>query len=99
MGTASFDTTWRLWDVETRQELLLQVLCIAFRPFDRTCLHRRPLALALSSTACLRLQEGHTRALYGIAFHPDGSLVATAGLDAVIRVWDLRSGKSIQVRS
>jgi U4/U6 small nuclear ribonucleoprotein PRP4 len=24
VGTASFDTTWRFWDVETRQELLLQ---------------------------------------------------------------------------
>ena len=43
------------------------------------------------------LQEGHTRALYGIAFHPDGSLVATAGLDCLIRLWDLRSGKAIQL--
>ena len=35
-GTASFDKTWRLWDVETGQEVLLQ--------------------------------EGHSRAVYAIAF-------------------------------
>ena len=65
MGSASFDTSWRLWDVETCKELLLQ--------------------------------EGHTRGLYAIAFHPDGSLVATTGLDAVVRLWDVRSGRSVQV--
>ncbi len=24
IGTSSFDTTWRLWDAETQQEILLQ---------------------------------------------------------------------------
>lgn len=24
VGTASFDTTWRLWDIDTQTELLLQ---------------------------------------------------------------------------
>ena len=37
VGTASFDTTWRLWDVETRQELLLQE---GLYLFDVTFLNR-----------------------------------------------------------
>ena len=28
--------------------------------------------------------------------HPDGSLVASAGLDAVVRLWDLRTGRAVQ---
>ena len=31
----------------------------------------------METCAELLLQEGHTRALYAIAFHPDGSLHAT----------------------
>lgn len=27
-------------------------------------------------------QEGHSRAVYAVAFHPDGSLAGSAGLDA-----------------
>ena len=50
-ATASFDMTWRLWDVETG--------------------------------ACLSEQEGHSRPVYTVAFHPDGSLAASAGLDSI----------------
>lgn len=50
-ATASYDMTWRMWDVE--------------------------------SGACLLEQEGHSRAVYAIGFHPDGSLAASAGLDAI----------------
>ena len=28
-------------------------------------------------------QEGHSRAVYTVAFHPDGSLAASGGLDAI----------------
>ena len=30
-----------------------------------------------------RTQEGHSRSLYTVAFHPDGSLAASGGLDAI----------------
>ncbi len=32
---------------------------------------------------CLLEQEGHSRAVYTVGFHPDGSLAASAGLDAI----------------
>ena len=51
LGTASFDHTWRLWDLGTGR--------------------------------CLQEQEGHSRPLYAVAFHPDGSLAASAGLDSI----------------
>ena len=34
-----------------------------------------------------------------MAFHPDGSLVASGGLDGIGRVWDCRTGRSILVLS
>lgn len=45
--------------------------------------------------ACLTEQEGHSRAVYSVAFHPDGSLCASGGLDAHSRVWDCRTGRNI----
>jgi len=33
--------------------------------------------------ACLLEQEGHSRSVYTVGFHPDGSLAASAGLDAI----------------
>lgn len=63
VATAGFDATWRLWNVETGDELLCQ--------------------------------EGHAKEVYDVAFHPDGGLAASVGLDAVGRVWDLRIGRAI----
>ena len=41
------------------------------------------------------MQEGHAKEVFAIKFHPDGSLVATGGLDAIGRMWDLRTGRSV----
>lgn len=41
---------------------------------------------------------GHDR-IYRLQFHPDGSLLATCGLDGGIRVWDLRSGRAVMTMS
>lgn len=35
------------------------------------------------TSACLVEQEGHSKAVYTVAFHPDGSLAASGGLDAI----------------
>ncbi|KAL9180116.1 LOW QUALITY PROTEIN: hypothetical protein ACHAXT_008086 [Thalassiosira profunda] len=42
----------------------------------------------------LLLQDGHAREVYGVGFHPDGSLVATTDFGGVVQCWDLRTGKS-----
>lgn len=53
---------------------------------------------ALQFTLVLSLQ-GHGREVYALAFHHDGSLVATGDLGGTGRLWDLRSGKSIMLLS
>ena len=63
IASTSDDETWRLWDLETKTELLLQ--------------------------------EGHIAPVFAVAFHPDGSLVGTSDTAGVVRVWDLRTGRSV----
>ena len=43
----------------------------------------------------LLIQEGHSKAVFDIAFQTDGSVALTGGLDCYGRVWDLRTGRCI----
>jgi U4/U6 small nuclear ribonucleoprotein PRP4 len=84
VASASFDTTWRLWDVNTSQELLLQeghskeVYSVEFQHDG---------ALVASGYVCLiyMLVSSQTYRTF------------VRGLDAIGRVWDLRTGRSAMV--
>lgn len=39
----------------------------------------------------LSILEGHKKPIYSVAFSFDGSLIASAGLDYVVNIWDTRS--------
>src|SRR5580704_4635028 len=41
-------------------------------------------------------QTGHTNAVDAIAFSRDGSLLASGGHDAIIKLWDVRSGSELR---
>ncbi len=46
-----------------------------------------------ASGECLRVLEGHTDSVRGIAFAPDASRLATASLDKTARIWSVADGR------
>ena len=44
---------------------------------------------------CLMEQEGHSKPVFTGSIHPDGGLFMSGGLDGIVHIWDLRSGRSI----
>lgn len=52
---------------------------------------------AKNSSAEILRQDGHSRGVYAVSFNTDGSLIASAGLDSIGRIWDLRSGRTAMI--
>lgn len=99
-ATTSVDGTWRLFDVETQSEILLQeghdegVYGLAHHP-DGSLLATGGLdgicrIWDLRSGKSIMLLQGHSASIYGLDFHPNGTSVCTGGGDHVAKVWDLR---------
>src|SRR6266851_8616715 len=43
--------------------------------------------------------KGHTALIYHLAFSPDGRLLASAGFDNVVKLWEWPSGKEVRTLS
>ena len=43
--------------------------------------------------------EGHTDCIYSVAFTPDGSVLATASYDRLVKLWEVRTGREIRTIS
>ena len=103
VATTSFDHTWRLWDVETGSQVLLQdghwkeVYGVGFHPDGSLCSTTdyggvvQVWDLRTGKSICHFL--GHAKRVVCSEFSPNGFQLATAGDDGCIKVWDLRKRK------
>lgn len=103
VATTSFDYTWRLWDIETGQNLLLQdghlreCYGIGFH-------HDGSLVATTDFAGVVQIWDlrtgksikhflGHAKRVLNAEFHVNGFELATAGDDGTIKIWDLRKRK------
>jgi WD40 repeat protein len=103
--TGSVDTTARLWDATTGEELrrfighTASVWNVAFSPNGRTVLtsSRDSTARLWDATTGeeLRRFAAHTDSIWGIAYSPDGHTVLTGSFDKTARLWDVTTGREL----
>ncbi|KAF6260005.1 WD40-repeat-containing domain protein [Scenedesmus sp. NREL 46B-D3] len=104
LATASFDTTWRLWDAETGACLMeqeghsRQVYAVAFHPDGSLAgsagLDAYGRIWDCRTGRCVFTLAGHVKQIIALDFAPDGYHVATGGDDHTVKIWDLRKRRS-----
>ena len=103
IGTAGHDNTWRLWDIETGSELLLQdghikeCSAISFQcdgSLVATCDWAGVTLLwDIRSGQSIHVFQGHVQKIVAASFSPNGFQIATGSTDHVVRIFDLRKKK------
>ena len=103
IATAGHDYSWRLWDVETGQELQLQdghsSECseLSFHPDGSLIMTTDWAGIGLlwdiRSGQQIHYFQGHVKKITCSSFNPNGFQVATGSIDNMVRIWDLRKKK------
>ncbi|GAA99356.1 hypothetical protein E5Q_06051 [Mixia osmundae IAM 14324] len=105
LASASFDETWRLWDVEKGTCLLEQeghskaVYAIDFQGDGALICTGGLDAIGrvwdTRSGKTAMVLDGHVRDILAINWAPNGHQIATGSNDDTVRIWDIRSLRSI----
>jgi U4/U6 small nuclear ribonucleoprotein PRP4 len=100
LGTTGHDFSWRLWDVETGQELLLQdghlkeCSAITFQRDGALAFTADWAGIGLlwdlRSGQAVATFQGHVKKIVSSHFNANGFQVATSSVDNMVRIWDLR---------
>jgi WD40 repeat protein len=95
--SSSYDYTVRLWDVETGKELkrikVPNGFCSALSPDGKRAVTggirdvNTVRVYDLESGRELAKYEGHTGAVTGVTYFPDGKRIASASDDGTVRIW------------
>jgi WD40 repeat protein len=81
-----------------RVDLMEQYLCEATpaRPEDPDLRGFEWFYLDRLRQADLRTMSGHALVIHGVAYSPDGRLIASAGADQIVKVWDTATGREVR---
>ncbi|CAB0038420.1 unnamed protein product [Trichogramma brassicae] len=100
LGTCCYDSSWRLWDLEQKAEVLHQeghtrpVHCMSFQIDGSVVATGGQDSFGrvwdLRTGRCIMFMEGHLKSIYGIDFSPNGYHLTTGSDDNSCRIWDLR---------
>ncbi|KAI8427198.1 hypothetical protein MSG28_014801 [Choristoneura fumiferana] len=105
LAAAVFDSSWRLWDLETATEVLHQeghakeVYSVSFQCDGSLAATGGMDAFGrvwdLRTGRCVMFLEGHLGGVLGMDWAPAGYQLATAAADHQVKIWDLRKRSSI----
>jgi WD40 repeat protein len=89
--------TYVLANVDQHPEFAILLTAAALAECPPVALARRALMASLANSHAQAVLAGHTGAVRGVAWAPDGRRVATASRDGSARIWDATSGTTEHV--
>ncbi|CAB3407134.1 unnamed protein product [Caenorhabditis bovis] len=105
LATTCFDSTWRIYDLQTKKELLFQeghakaVADVAFQGDGSVALTGGHDCYGrvwdLRTGRCIMFLDGHTREIHCVEWMPNGYEMLTGSSDNSVKVWDLRNRKCV----